>query len=369
MHITPINNSLAIKGQRKETSELYSRLATMGIGMAVGTTGALLCLKNKNYSSKKLWINSLEVGAALGLCADIAMQLVNMPKRVKEHQLAKNLKDIDIENFKNKDFFINLYTGNRNDLENFEKYENVLANKEFCERLFQDNDVLKASQKALLEINYKKIEEAKNNNDLETIKDLEILNKLLEKNTKNAPQSPANSNYLTFKGLFDFFHTNGEPLKKQAEITVNRYASSAAAAAAALANTGIGDSAALTIITKNMCKKIFKIYNCYGGYTAAIGAASAGAVAGTLLLSKATTIWPGAGNALNATITYSLHQLEGRALIEFLEESSDNLSGMSDVDAIMKYAYKIKLQLAFIENDKVREYAERAVDKAFDIFL
>ena len=81
MRITPVSSTPIVRGQQNDSRNLSSRLATMGIGMAVGTTGALLCLKNKNYSSKKLWIYSLEAGAALGLCADIAMQLVNASKK------------------------------------------------------------------------------------------------------------------------------------------------------------------------------------------------------------------------------------------------------------------------------------------------
>lgn len=165
------------------------------------------------------------------------------------------------------------------------------------------------------------------------------------------------------------FHDSGNSLKQKAEVVVNRYSSSAAATAGVLANTGIGDTLALTLITKNMCKKVFKIYDCDGGYVAAISAAAAGAVLGTNLLTKAATVWPGAGNALNATITYSLHQVEGRALIEFLEDFGDNLYGMDDADIVAKYANRVKGGLDTIKNEKVRDILEKAIDKAFDILL
>lgn len=118
-----------------------------------------------------------------------------------------------------------------------------------------------------------------------------------------------------------------------------------------------------------MCKKVFNIYGCSGGYVAAIGAASAGSVLGTNLATKALAVMPGAGNAINATITYSLHQLEGRALIEFLEENADELPNMTKADAVAKFGTKLKAGLNIIENDTVKEYMEKAIDKALDIFL
>ena len=157
----------------------------------------------------------------------------------------------------------------------------------------------------------------------------------------------------------------GNQLKKRAEICVNRYASSAAATAGLLANTGIGDAAALTIITKNMCKKIFEIYDCTGGATTSIGLILAGKNLGVNLATKGAAMIPGAGNAINASITYTLHQLEGRALIELLEKYGDDFPDMSQLDLITKLNQGITSGIDLIENDTVR----KALKKALDFFV
>lgn len=342
-----------------------SRLKRMGTGMAIGTTGALIYYKNKNFESKKMWLRSLELGAFCGLTLDLVSMMFEIPKKVKQTRIDAN---IDTKPFKNKDFFINLYSGKETDSQEFINYQKILSDKVACQTLFRDKDVLKASQLALLEINNNKITEAINNKDLKVQKELEVLNSLLEKSLANNTNNEKQNN-ISFKAIWNVFHNNNESLKQKAEIAVNRYATSAAATAGILANTGVGDTFALTLITKNMCKKVFKIYGCEGGYVAAITAASVGSVAGTNLLAKGATIWPGAGNALNATITYSIHELEGRALIEFLEENADDLEGFGDAEAVAKFAYKVKSGLNFITNEKVRNILEKAIDKAFDVFF
>ena len=266
-----------------------------------------------------------------------------------------------------------MYAGTNSGDTNFEKYQKILENKDLCAKIFEDKKVLKASQEALKEVNIQKIIEANNNGNREAVKTLETLNALLEKslvdNEINQQENKKTNSNVAFKSIFDLFHGSNETLKQKAEVVVNRYASSAAATAAALANTGFGDTAALTLITKNLCKNVFKIYDCSGGYIAAITAASVGAVAGTNLLTKAATIWPGAGNALNATITYSLHQLEGRALIELLEENADELNGIDDADALTNFISKVKAGVSCVRNEKVREILSKAIDKAFDLLL
>ncbi len=352
------------------------RIARIALSTTVGCAASLAYYKyNKNYTGKKLWLSSLETGAALGLLTDIAGLIFEIPANVRKtnNPTKVSSKTINVEPYRNKEFFINLYSGQKQDSKEFSNYQRILMDKESCNKLFQDKEVLRASQEALLELNNKKIAEALRNNDSETIKQLELVNALLSKgledNNLSIQNTQVKNNNVSFGSIFNLFNDGNQNLKQRAEVIVNRYASSAAATAGLLANTGIGDTAALTVITKNMCKKVFRIYGCNGGYTAAITAVSVGAVVGTNLAAKGATVWPGAGNAINATITYTLHQLEGRALIEFLEENADSLDGLSDVDAVSKFAYRVKLGLNVIKNEKVKDILSKAIDKAFDFFL
>lgn len=366
------------------TPEYAKKRATRMLGAtAIGGIASSLFYQKK-YSGKKLIMRSLETGALLGLSMDIFNLAVDSTSNAFNRSKIKTTTSkvtndygqniIDLSPYRDKEFFKNLYSGTNSQDKNINKYQKLLEDKTLCDKIFQDKEVLQASQEALMEINTQKIIEAKMNGSTEDINSLEALDTLLRQNLdkgkiNNNVSLPNGGQNVNFKSIFNLFHNNNETLKQKAEIVVNRYASSAAATAATLANTGIGDTIALTLITKNMCKKIFKIYDCNGGYIAAITGASVGAVAGTNLLAKGATIWPGAGNALNATITYSLHQLEGRALIEFLEECGDELVGMKDADALAKFFYKIKSGLNIIKNDKVREILEKSIDKAFDIIF
>ena len=374
MQIQPINN-LSFKyylTQSEAKEELKKRGATICTGMLFGTAGGLLYLGLiKKHKGSKLWIPTLECGAALAFLMDITRMIINMPSDIKRNKIEKT----DITPFKDKNVFLSLYSGeivqgyNKDDIN---KYNKLLLDKDFCNYLFKNKAVLNASQEALIEINNKKISEAKKSNDYKTVKTLEAVNEMLEKsknNDKKQEQSFGCKQNVSFRSIFNFFTDGSETMKQRAEITVNRYAASAATTAGLLANTVVGDTAALTLITKNMCKKIFRIYDCDGGYTAAISAVAVGAVAGTNLATKGATLFPGAGNALNATITYSLHQLEGRALIEFLEENHNNLSSMSEVDAVSSFGYRLKQGLDFIDNETVKKYLDKAIDKALDIVL
>ncbi len=374
MQIQPINN-LSFKyylTQAEAKEELKKRGATICTGMLFGTAGGLLYLGLiKKHKGSKLWIPTLECGAALAFLMDITRMIINMPSDIKRNKIEKT----DITPFKDKNVFLSLYSGeivqgyNKDDIN---KYNKLLLDKDFCNYLFKNKAVLNASQEALIEINNKKISEAKKSNDYKTVKTLEAVNEMLEKsknNDKKQEQSFGCKQNVSFRSIFNFFTNGSETMKQRAEITVNRYAASAATTAGLLANTVVGDTAALTLITKNMCKKIFRIYDCDGGYTAAISAVAVGAVAGTNLATKGATLFPGAGNALNATITYSLHQLEGRALIEFLEENHNNLSSMSEMDAVSSFGYRLKQGLDFIDNETVKKYLDKAIDKALDIVL
>ncbi len=202
----------------------------------------------------------------------------------------------------------------------------------------------------------KKIEQGESSKDSRKTPNIKSLNNSITN------VSVQNSKEISFKSVFNFSHVRGESLKKRAEVSVNRYASSAAATAAALANTGFGDAAALTIITKNMCKKIFEIYDCTGGTITAVGAVLAGKNLGINLLTKGATIVPGAGNALNATITYTLHQLEGRALIELLENFADDIPDMSALDIITNINESVTAGIDGIQNEKVKKILKAALD-------
>lgn len=353
-----------LSSNKKYADNYNKRLMTMGTGMLLGTGAALCYYKNKQKN--KVILRSLEFGAMCGLTADLFKQVSEIPENIKQEKI----QNIDIEPYKDKNFFITLYSGNGKITPEFLKNQELLSDKNIANQIFQNKEVLQASQQALLEINNQKMKKAITNNDISTANELKMLNALLDKNNKTIQDKTKDENKnVSFKAIWNMFHKSNESLRHKAEVVVNRYSSSAAATAAALANTGIGDAAALTLITKNMCKKIFKIYDCSGSYVAAITTASVGAVLGTNLATKGATIWPGAGNAINATITYTLHQLEGRALIEFLEEYGDELGDCSDADAVAKYATRVKSGLGFIENDKVREQLEKVIDKTFNFLF
>lgn len=240
---------------------------------------------------------------------------------------------------------------------------NYLNNAENLDELCQDKKFISANNKALLEIatanfNNSNNSEAKKEKLAVIIGALSLTDALLKAN-----------NTLWFKpsfnGLFSY-STISSDHKKKAEVTINRYATSAAATAGALANTGVGDAIALTVITKNMCKSIFRTYNLKGGYTAALMPIAVGSVIGANLATTILTIQPGLGNIANGGITYGLHQLTGHALVAFCESVKDD-ELLSSTDAVARYGIRLKHGLDFIKNDTVREYARKAIDKTLDI--
>lgn len=174
------------------------------------------------------------------------------------------------------------------------------------------------------------------------------------------------NNTIAFNGILDYSIKSNNPYH-QAEVFVNRYATSAAATAGALANTGVGDAAALTVITRSMCRKIFKTHGLpYGGYTATIGSTIVGAMVGTNLASTILTIWPKIGNAANATITYGLHQLTGRALNNMCNEltkSGEDISHLKLADLACKYVNFLEMGLSGVENKHVMKYAKKFIEK------
>ena len=176
-------------------------------------------------------------------------------------------------------------------------------------------------------------------------------------------------NSVSFSGnyLIRFFR-NKHARRQTAQKIVNKWSLSAATAAGVLANTGIGDTVALTYITKEMCKRIFRTYKMQGGYVAAISGVAAGTVTGGNLASKMLTVWPAAGNVANATVAYTLHQLTGRACIAFCEDVGVK-SNISNVDAVSKFGIRLKNGLSIIQNEKIRELVSAAIDKAINIVL
>ena len=56
-------------------------------------------------------------------------------------------------------------------------------------------------------------------------------------------------------------------------------------------------------------------------------------------------------------------------IVEEHIKNADSLDGLSDVDAVSKFAYRVKLGLNVIKNEKVKDILSKAIDKAFDFFL
>ncbi len=310
--------------------------------------------------------------------------IVNVPYRQKPQNLQKysyknnniiendefvsipkiNNINIDITDLMSPTTFYELYSNKTNKDKKLKAYTQIFNNPELITELFQNKKILKASLLGLSKCVNEQLLDKKN-----SPKDIENL--CLIKSVLDYNASLLNHNNITsipsFGKIWHFFTDITNP-KDKAEIIVNRWSLSAATTAAALANTGIGDKIALTYITKEMCKRVFKTYNLNGGYTAAITGVSVGAILGTHAAASVLTVWPAVGNAANATISYSLHQLTGRACIEFCEANKNN-PHMSNIDAISKFGIQLKNGLNIIQNDKIRHIARHAVDKILDTVL
>lgn len=243
-------------------------------------------------------------------------------------------------------------------------YAEILDNPQFTSEIFKNKKVLKASLIGLSKCVSEQLLDKKTKfSDIEKLclikgvldYNISLLNK---EDTLKIP---------SFGKIWHFFTDIVTP-KNKAEIIVNRWSLSAAATAASLANTGIGDKIALTYITKEMCKRVFKTYEMNGGYTAAVTGVAVGTVLGTHAAATVLTTWPAVGNAANATISYALHQLTGRACIEFCEANKNSVY-MSDIDAVAKFGIQLKNGLNIIQNEKVRQFANIAIDKILDTVL
>ena len=79
MNVCSINfKSTYIKDYDKPQG-LHKRVATMAVGTFVGSTGSALYYKyKKGYVGKKLFLRSLEAGAAIGLLVDIIGLVCNI---------------------------------------------------------------------------------------------------------------------------------------------------------------------------------------------------------------------------------------------------------------------------------------------------
>ena len=228
------------------SNNIKKRFTRLLGGTIVGGAAALPYYKyQKNYTGKKLFFNSLETGAAVGLFVDVVSLIFEMPNAMKKGLNVQNgikqSDSINLEPYKNKDFFINLYSNKNQNSQELNEYQEKLNDKDFCNSLFQNKDILKASQEALLEVNNAKIAEALKNNDTETIKQLELMNALLLAGIKSDTQTNMSDNHTqnpSFKSIFNLFHENNETLKQKAEVIVNRHASSAATASCRQKNSG-----------------------------------------------------------------------------------------------------------------------------------
>lgn len=283
----------------------------------------------------------------------------------------KNYQEDNIVTYlSNWENFYNLYSikkaKTRQETEIIKKLQNPII----AQKLFANPKVIKASTIALIEIINENLKEEKNNKKIEQ----QLLLKGILQTGLSVIQNNNNNKALlkqcAFGNIFEYgIFYDPETNREKAEVIINRWSASAAVTAATLANTGIGDKIALTYITKEMTKRIFKTYDMKGAFLGTIIAIAVGSNVGALAASTALTICPGVGNFANATITYTLHQITGRAIANFCEENQDKCEHLSKADAVSKFTYRLKLGLDVIKNDKLRNIISKAIDKVVDTIL
>jgi len=132
---------------------------------------------------------------------------------------------------------------------------------------------------------------------------------------------------------------------KKNHIIIHTSATAAAASAAALAQVPGGDEAALTAITLGMAGALC---NNYGSMETSIisacGAQAVGAAAGKMASSYLYKWIPGAGNAINAAVTFALHEATGWSLVAMLEKYKQsgilgNIKDFKDAGKDLKNEY------------------------------
>jgi len=181
----------------------------------------------------------------------------------------------------------------------------------------------------------------------------------------NIKYQNSTSKKLAFGAIWDYYTYSSNPYRK-AEVSINRYSTAAAATAGTLAQTVVGDAAALTLITRNMCKSIFEIHGLpYGGYTATLGSTIVGKMVGVNMATTLLTIHPVAGNAINATIAYGLHQITGRSLNEMCNDmrtSGEDLANLKYSDLVSKFTNLFETGIHGIKNEHVCKFAKKFVE-------
>ncbi len=225
----------------------------------------------------------------------------------------------------------------------------ILNDKKFMTQLYNDTAFMKASVKALLAITEEKLQDnsldTKDKNELKIMytlfltqlamfddsKDVFITNSKQWLTAKLQTKQPA------FCSIFNYGIFNKPKTRRQkAEAIVNRHASKAAAESAILLQISTAiETVALTENTYKMCRRICETYEMPGTAITALLAQLSGAMAGKTAASWATKWFPGAGNAANATITYALHQIQGRAIISWCEANYKN-SNITDWDTLAR---------------------------------
>jgi len=262
-----------------------------------------------------------------------------------------------------------------------------LKDPKVIEKVMSNPKVMEASTKGLLQSVEKQFYEAyEKGEDQEKIEKLAfaalVLNSGLAsfedapKTSKSKSKEAARmlnlppSRQVAFGGLLNYGFTDWldgtKPSEhKKAEQITNRYATLAAGTAGALAQVKFLEPALLTTETKQMCKKIFRAYGRTGGWIAAISSTAGGFIAGSSIATAWLGAAPGAGNAANATITYSLHQLTGRACMMYCENMPIEADKkISDAEAKAKFVMKLKnqVQLTFAGSELLYNIAYKVCD-------
>lgn len=262
-------------------------------------------------------------------------------KRSKDNE--KHLKD----SLKDENLLYDIFSGKDVDFP-----AEILNDQDFMQEMFYDVDYMKASNKALKRIIEDKLKddtlplESEDRAELAFLYSLfswqeELFNdprnsfetglgdlKIEAKNKRNFNlfnQMPEPA----FCSVFNYGFVNKPKTRKQkAEAIVNRAASAAALEAGITLNFELLSSfepSGLTFITSKMSYDICKTYQMPGGPTSALVAQVSGEYIGINLAKMAMKFLPpGWSNLSQAGITYALHQITGRALIDFCEKNYKN---------------------------------------------
>ncbi len=208
----------------------------------------------------------------------------------------------------------------------------VLALKALLEEKLCDENLSKADRKALTGLyTLFSMQAYLYDNPLNSFKleeESDETRKNIEQKTGYMPQLRYQPSFGT---VFNYgFFNKPKTRKKKAEAIVNRYATLAAGESALLLNctTPGVETAALTTTTIKMCYDICKTYEMPGGAVTSLIAQISGELAGKASANYLKNIilkfFPGAGNGVNAATTYSLHEIQGRAIIKWCEKNYKN---------------------------------------------